>query len=266
VGKESMLQQPATMYCLRMESATIASRAEREAEDLQELFVDLASLWNYQRLALARNGMGSTRCAVHNLLSNRHLLRSNNGMKFLSLPKIRRRGRSQPRSEIEDTGGSDPAVPVSPLRPSESTPDLGIGVSAPTRSASPDLQSSGMQTFLYCRRTSHHFFSRFQTALPCPIDFDLPSERGRAQPGIPRVTPPVHRLGASQNSNPSSLPGLSSSSAGSKNQQTAFLHSNLSPALFVSSWIITRFAVLPVHFVSLICLRHPSKLRQITKR
>ena len=84
-------------------------------------------------------------------LSYHHLHRSNDDMKlpkFLSPLKIHRRGRSKTRSEIgaiEGTGDADPAA----LRPAESTPDLGIGVSTSGRLTSPEEGSDGMQNTLF---------------------------------------------------------------------------------------------------------------------
>ena len=63
--------------------------------------------------------------------------------KFLSLPKIHRRGRSQPRNEIVATEGLPGAGPVVP-RPAESTPDLGLGVSTSSNLTSPDQEFNGV--------------------------------------------------------------------------------------------------------------------------
>ena len=68
--------------------------------------------------------------------------------KFISIPKIHRRVRSEVRNDValtEEPMELDPAL----LRPSESTPDLGIGSSAlptPGLFASNDQGPTGMQT------------------------------------------------------------------------------------------------------------------------
>ena len=57
--------------------------------------------------------------------------------KFMSLPKVHRRARSEARSEVgpaEDPMALDPAA----LHPAQSTPDLGTGPST--------LQTSGLRT------------------------------------------------------------------------------------------------------------------------
>jgi hypothetical protein len=112
-----------------------------------------------QRLALAKNGMGATRCAIHNLLSYHHLHRINDDMKlpkFLSALKSRRRGRSKARSDIGAIEGSVDADPVAP-RPAESTPDLGISASKSSRLISPDQELNGTQKSSSQRRRTQWF-------------------------------------------------------------------------------------------------------------
>ena len=105
--------------------------------------------------------MCATRGANHDQLSY-HLHRSNDDMKpqkFLSLPKIHRRGRSQPRNEIRTAEGSVDAGPVEP-HPVESTPDLEIGVSTSSGLTSPGQEPNGMQNFILGTMRSTTFFSR----------------------------------------------------------------------------------------------------------
>ena len=109
------------------------------------------------RLVLARNGMSATRPAIcYRLAIYAPLQRSSDDMKlpeFLPLPKIHRRGRSKARSEIGPIGGPDDADPGVP-HPSESTPDLGISVSAlpPSSPSTPrDQESNGMLNALSLR-------------------------------------------------------------------------------------------------------------------
>ena len=170
-----------------------SSRVEGEVEakenaDISELGAG-CRLNIAQRLELARNGMmGAARSANCDLLSSHHLHRSNDDMKLeklLSLPKIHRRGRSQPRNEIGATEASGDADPVAP-RPAESTPDLGLGVSTPSRLASPDQESNGMQNFLSWRRCIQPLFSR---------GTDRPSMSDRFRSAF--------RTGRSKNQNPS---------------------------------------------------------------
>ena len=98
--------------------------------------------------------VGPERSGCHEasyLLSYHHLHRPNGDMKFsklLPLPKGHRRGRSKARSEIGPIEGQSEPDPVAP-RPTESTPDLGIGTSVlPTSSplTPRDQESNGMQT------------------------------------------------------------------------------------------------------------------------
>ena len=89
--------------------------------------------------------------AASHLLSYHHLHRPSDDMKllrFLCLPKSHRRARSKARSEIgptEDQSGADPVVRIP--RPTESAPDLRIGISTlptPSPLTSRDQESNSM--------------------------------------------------------------------------------------------------------------------------
>ena len=70
------------------------------------------------------------------LLSPRHLRSLSNMRKFIPLKKDHRRARSEARNEAGPIGDPMMADPVT-LRPTESTPDLGIGPSTMPTSGLP---------------------------------------------------------------------------------------------------------------------------------
>ena len=124
-------------------------RGGPEAGEPAGLVVDFISA-----LGSARNGMSATRPVICCRLTIYAVQQqSSDDMKlpeFLPLPKIHRRARSKARSEIGPIGGpgdADPGVP----HPTESTPDLGISVSAlpPSSPSTPrDQKANGMQNAL----------------------------------------------------------------------------------------------------------------------
>jgi len=110
---------------------------------------------------------------------------------LLCVPKINRRTRSEARSDIGPIEGQSEAVPVVP-RPSESTPDLGIGVStSPTSSplTSRDQETNGNQTAssqmvhltIFCV-TEHSISGRFQSVFSKRQGKSLGSPNNTVQP------------------------------------------------------------------------------------
>ena len=100
--------------------------------------------------ALSTGPERSERHEANYLLSYHHLRRPSDKMefsKFLRVPKIHRRVRSETRGEISPIEGQSEADLAAP-RPTESTPDLrtDISTSSTTRpSVSRDQESNGMQ-------------------------------------------------------------------------------------------------------------------------
>ena len=150
------------------------------------------------------------------LLSPRHLSSLRNMRKFIPMKKDNRRARSEARTEAGSIG--DPMVVGSPgaLRPTESTPDLGVGPSTLPTSGPPvsgDQESNSAQTcfFLVIHLTA--LSCPTQATTPPPISSDRFSNQEKEIARTPQTTSLIQeqRLRAGRSSSPTCLPqpGLS---------------------------------------------------------
>ena len=131
-------------------------KSKTEAGGLQDMkvFSCRADLGTRKIYALSIGPERSKRHEANYLLSYRHLHRPSDKMessKFLRIPKIHRRARSETRGEIGPIEGQSEADLAAP-RPTESTPDVraDISTSSTTRPlVSRDQESNGMQTVFF---------------------------------------------------------------------------------------------------------------------
>ena len=152
------------------------------------------------------------------LLSPRHLTSPRNMRKLIPLQKNSRRARSEARNEAGPIGGPITADPVA-LRPTESTPDLGIGPSTMPTSGLPVSGSQESNSTQTCFFWVIHLIALSCITQPTTPPLILSARFSSQEKGIAQAPPTTQliqerHLRVDRTSSPSRLPEPGSSSTG----------------------------------------------------